>query len=146
MKIYIAGKISGDKSYKEKFARVQQQLESQGHVVLNPATQPEGLSAADYMRMCFAMMEAAEIVMFLPDFRESRGAMLEYDWCQYTVKQTAYYEDWSIANDNDKIAEGMKAIKEYCQAHPLCKGCQFVSSADDCELREKLPYNWETDK
>ena len=47
---------------------------------------------------------------------------------------------------SDKIVEGMKAIKEYCQAHPLCEGCRFASNADDCELREKLPNRWETDK
>ncbi len=46
MKVYIAGKISGDPKYREKFAAEQELLEGQGHIVLNPAELPEGLSSA----------------------------------------------------------------------------------------------------
>lgn len=38
MKIYIAGKITGDPDYRAKFADAQRQIEAQGHIVLNPAT------------------------------------------------------------------------------------------------------------
>ena len=58
--------------------------------MLNPAEQPEGMSAADYMRICFAMLESADIAVFLEDYTESKGAMLEWQWCQYTGKQTMY--------------------------------------------------------
>ena len=37
MKIYIAGKITGDKNYKEKFDAVEKLLASQGYSVMNPA-------------------------------------------------------------------------------------------------------------
>ena len=37
MKIYIAGKITGDKNYKEKFDTVEKLLASKGHSVMNPA-------------------------------------------------------------------------------------------------------------
>lgn len=90
MKIYIAGKITGDKRYKAKFQEVERKLTEVGHIALNPATQPEGLSPADYMRVCFAMMETADVVLFLPDYRDSPGARLEWAWCQYVGKQTAY--------------------------------------------------------
>lgn len=90
MKIYIAGQITGDKRYKAKFKEAERRLVAAGHIALNPATQPAGLSPADYMRVCFAMMEAADVVLFLPDYQESRGAMLEWSWCQYVGKQTCY--------------------------------------------------------
>lgn len=93
MKIYIAGKINGDKRYKTKFREIERRLTEAGHVALNPATQPAGLSPADYMRVCFAMMEAADIVLFLPDYQESPGARLEWDWCQYVGKPAAYELD-----------------------------------------------------
>ena len=48
MKIYLAGKISGDDGYQEKFARAAQKFA--GHEVLNPAELPEGMEKADYMR------------------------------------------------------------------------------------------------
>ena len=38
MKIYIAGKIAGDRRYRAKFREAAKALEAAGHVVLNPAT------------------------------------------------------------------------------------------------------------
>lgn len=90
MKIYIAGKITGDKGYKAKFRAAAKALEETGHTVLNPTTIPAGLSNADGMRICFAMMDAADVVLFLRDYQESQGAMLEWQWCQYVEKQTCY--------------------------------------------------------
>lgn len=88
MKVYIAGKITGDRNYKAKFKAAQKALEQQCHTVLNPAIMPAGLTPGDYMRVCFAMIDTAEIVLFLPDYTDSRGARLEWDYCQYTGKQT----------------------------------------------------------
>ena len=87
-KVYIAGKITGDSGYWEKFRQAERELEEGGFIVLNPAELPEGMQPCDYMRICFAMMDCADIVAFLPDYSQSRGARLEYDWCQYTGKQT----------------------------------------------------------
>lgn len=92
MKIYIAGKIAGDRKYREKFRRAAAIIESQGDIVLNPAELPEEMRPADYMRICFAMMDSADVVAFLPDWHESRGAGLEFEWCQYVGKQTMFLE------------------------------------------------------
>ena len=90
MKVYIAGKITGDSGYWGKFQQAQWYLEEKGFIVLNPAELPEGMQPSDYMRICFAMMDCADIVAFLPDYSQSRGARLEFDWCQYTGKQTMF--------------------------------------------------------
>lgn len=92
MKIYIAGKITGDPDYRAKFADAQRQIEAQGHIVLNPATLPEGMEPKDYMRICFAMIDVADAVVFLPDAAESAGARLEMAYCEYIEKE---YETWS---------------------------------------------------
>lgn len=86
MKIYIAGKIAGDPYYRSKFVRARELLEKQGHIVLSPAVLPGGMSKADYMRICFAMIDTADAVCFLPDSTESKGAMLEYSYCSYIEK------------------------------------------------------------
>lgn len=79
MTIYIAGKITGDPDYKEKFNSYQKMLEERGHIVLNPAVLPsEGFSYAAYMRMSAAMLRECEAVCFLPDWAESNGAMSEF--------------------------------------------------------------------
>lgn len=93
MKIYIAGKITGDKRYKAKFRDAAKALEAVGHVVLNPATLPDGLTDGDYMRITLAMLEAADLAVFLPDYRESKGALVEWAWCQRTGKECALFMD-----------------------------------------------------
>ena len=87
MKIYIAGKITGDDNYKSKFTAVQKALELEGHIVLNPAVLPQGMNNKDYMRICFAMIDTADVVHFLPDSKDSRGAQLERQYCCYTNKE-----------------------------------------------------------
>ncbi len=85
-KVYIAGMITGDPNYREKFQRIEDFIRQCGDIVLNPAVLPEGMSRADYMRICFAMMETADFVVFLPDAHKSEGAMVEMAWCQYIQK------------------------------------------------------------
>lgn len=85
-KIYIAGKITGDEGYREKFRRAAATVSGMGCIPLNPAEQPEGMTAQDYMRVCFAMIDIADVVLFLPDWRSSPGAMLEKAYCEYIRK------------------------------------------------------------
>ena len=92
MKVYIAGKITGDPGYRDKFAAAEIQLGRQGHTVLNPAELPGGMSREDYMRICFAMIDVADAVVFLSDAKESAGAKLEMAYCNYTGKE---YETWN---------------------------------------------------
>lgn len=91
MKIYIAGKITGDSRYRAKFREAAKNLENMGHVVLNPAILPAGLTEGDYMRISMAMLEAADLAVFLPDYRQSKGALVEWAWCQRTGKECAMY-------------------------------------------------------
>lgn len=93
MKIYIAGKIAGDRRYRAKFREAAKAMEAAGHVVLNPATLPDGLTDGDYMRICMAMVYAADLAVFLPDYQESRGAMVEWAYCQRIGKDCAMYLD-----------------------------------------------------
>ena len=86
IKIYIAGKIAGDPNYKEKFAAVQKHYEEKGFAVINPAALPSNMRPCDYMRICFAMIDTADIVIFLPDYEKSAGARLEMQYCLYTDK------------------------------------------------------------
>lgn len=85
-KVYIAGKIIGDPCYREKFEGMQQLMEEKGFVVISPAVLPEGMAREDYMRICLAMIDSADAVLFMPDHVDSRGAMIELAYCQYTDK------------------------------------------------------------
>jgi hypothetical protein len=63
MKIYMAGKITGDPNYKMKFRMTAKHIQELYPlaVILNPAELPEGLTPKDYMRLCFGMIDAADI-------------------------------------------------------------------------------------
>ena len=92
MKAYIAGKITGDSTYRDKFNRAKKVMEGEGFIVLNPAELPAGMNSSDYMRICFAMIDCSDVVVFLPDYNQSLGARLEYDYCVYTGKRTTLME------------------------------------------------------
>lgn len=61
-----------------------------GVTVISPAVTPEGLKKADYMRICFAMLESADTAVFLPDWEDSPGAQLEKHWCEYVGKKMVF--------------------------------------------------------
>lgn len=94
MKIYIAGKITGDPNYKMKFRMAAKHIQELYPlaVILNPAELPEGMTPADYMRICFAMIDVADAVVFLPNAKDSAGARLERAYCEYIGKGT---EEWN---------------------------------------------------
>lgn len=90
MKIYIAGKITGDSNYQQKFMRARKHLEKRGHIVISPAVLPGGMTPGDYMKICFAMIDVADAVYFLSDWKDSAGAKLEREYCKYINKETLY--------------------------------------------------------
>lgn len=95
MKVYIAGPITNDPDYKDKFYDAEQALRYEGHTILNPSELPRGLTNADYMRIDLAMIDVADVVAFLPGWEESQGASLEHAYCQYISKQTMYLESYT---------------------------------------------------
>ena len=84
LKVYIAGKIAGDPEYKRKFLAAHMEQRNEGHIVLNPAHLPEGMKSADYMRICLAMIDSADMVAFLPGWELSAGAWIEHEYCRST--------------------------------------------------------------
>ena len=86
MKIYISGKITGDHDYKAKFEKAADAITQFGHTPINPATAPDGLTAQDYMRLSFAEIDAADMVVFLKDWADSKGASIERAYCEYINK------------------------------------------------------------
>ena len=119
MKIYIAGKITGDRDYKDKFEKAAEAIMRFGQIPINPATNPAGLTAQDYMRLSFAEIDAADIVVFLKDWKDSAGASLERAYCEYIKKPFMSLKD--LINDNCKDCD-----------FPLCRECV----AYECELME----------
>lgn len=89
-KVYIAGKITGDHGFKEKFEKVKKECEDLGHIVLNPADLPGGMTPGDYMRICLSMLDSADIAYFMPDHEDSPGAQIEVRYARYIGKEVIF--------------------------------------------------------
>lgn len=89
-KIYIAGKITGEPDYKQKFSETEEYFKTIGYAVLNPADLPSGMSPADYMRICLAMVDTADAIYLLPNHIDSKGAEIELRYAEYIGKRILY--------------------------------------------------------
>lgn len=93
MIIYLAGKITGNPEYRQQFAAAKAELEAEGHIVLNPAELPDGMSPAAYMRICFAMIDTANGVCGVGGWTDSRGARIETSYADYVGKPIRNLDD-----------------------------------------------------
>lgn len=88
--VYIAGAITGVENYWDAFEEIEQKLNNLGYIVLTPSRLPTGMTKAQYMRICFSMIDSADAVVFLSNWRMSEGATLEREYCRYTSKPAVY--------------------------------------------------------
>lgn len=89
MTVFLSGKITGDKHYKSKFMEAQVALEANGYAVLNPASLPEhGLDYHACMRICKAMIQECDKVVFLQDHKDSLGSKEEAIFAREIGKPT----------------------------------------------------------
>lgn len=83
LKVYIAGKITGNPEYAAEFNEAAERLsDDDDAIILNPAILPEGMSERDYMQITMAMLMTADLAVFLPGYKESEGAMIEWKMCE----------------------------------------------------------------
>lgn len=98
MKVYVAGKITGlDRSEAvAKFERAGKTLEGMGFSVLVPTVLPlvDGMSHADYMHVCLAMIDICDAAVFLPDWEDSPGAREEMDYAKRLGKKIYFWQDF----------------------------------------------------
>lgn len=93
MIIYLAGKITGNPEYRKQFAAAKAELEAEGHIVLNPAELPEGMSPDAYMRICFAMIDTADLICGVGGWIDSRRARIETSYADYIGKPIRNLDD-----------------------------------------------------
>ena len=57
-------------------------MQMAGRTPLNPAILPDGLTQAQYMDICFAMIRAADAIYLLKGWQESKGAKAELAYAE----------------------------------------------------------------
>lgn len=103
MKIYIAGKISGEPRIKMqmKFLDTAEILIDQGHEPFVPSILPEydDVSHDDYLHICFAMIDICDAVYALDDWQKSPGARLELQYASDWKKKIFYQDETTKEQD-----------------------------------------------
>jgi len=78
MKIYISGKITGDSNYYKKFLDAENRLYEAGFEPVNPAAlAPANADWNKAMRTVVGVMLKCDGIALLPDWKGSRGAVIE---------------------------------------------------------------------
>ena len=96
MKVYIAGKITGNPDYKKQFAEAEADLRSAGYITMNPAVLPDGFEWNEYMNICFKMIDVCDAVFFINNWIDSRGARMEYQYAGLNRKELMFQSGGKI--------------------------------------------------
>ena len=90
MKVFISGKISGEEYYVAygKFANAERVLASMGYEVVNPMKIcKRDWSWVRCMIKCLWAIMWCDKIYQLPDWKESKGARIEYKWAKILNKR-----------------------------------------------------------
>lgn len=84
--VFISGPITDVPRYWEAFEKAEDELTARGFIALSPSRLPYGMTNAQYSRICLAMIDSADAVLFLPGYGGSHGATVEYKYVRYAGK------------------------------------------------------------
>ena len=75
------------RNYRERFDAAERAAKGFDWVVLNPATLPKGLPNEQYLPICLRMIDAADAVLLLDGWEQSKGATIEKMYAEYQGKR-----------------------------------------------------------
>jgi len=90
--IYIAGPIAGTDDYEERFAEAEKELVKSDRVVFNPVRMLSGLDDRECLPVCLQLVELADIILLLPGWSRSLGALTEIFYAIRQGKHAFLYE------------------------------------------------------
>ncbi len=98
MKIYIAGKITGNPDYREQFKAAEDRLTEQGYIVVNPVMS-EGFTYDQYIIIGLPKLSMCDAIYLLENWQDSEGAKLEKHYAEVLGKDILYENDIQASAD-----------------------------------------------
>ena len=95
MRMYIAGKITGDKNYEKKFSEAAKTVEKVLNTeVINPACLklPPSCSWEDCMGVTLELLNLSDGIVLLPDWKSSPGTCIEAGYAMALNKVILHFE------------------------------------------------------
>lgn len=129
MKIYIAGAITNNPSYREQFKEAEERLVAAGHAVINPCKN-EGFTYREYINMGLCELMHCDAIYLLRGYENSTGATLEHDYAR-TVGLTVIIEA-------EEVIEGRCPNCNMPVAYKYCRYCgqRLMRRLWDCDEDE----------
>lgn len=97
-RVYISGAITNNPAAALDFKDAETYLLEQGFEVINPqrvlSGLPESFTHKDYMDICLPMLDKANGIYMLKNWKESTGACIEYGYALGTDKIMLYEEEY----------------------------------------------------
>lgn len=90
-KVYLSGAITGVSNFEEIFENYERYYNANfGYIVINPARHPKGLNRESYMLLSFVEISEVDVVIMLPNWKQSQGAKIEKLYAEYLGKEIRY--------------------------------------------------------
>lgn len=95
LKVFLSGPVTSRlDTYQAEFEEAARIVREAGHLPLNPAALPIGMEQRDYMRITLAMLDSADLILQLPGWGKSAGAVAEYAVAMKTGVESLTLEDF----------------------------------------------------
>lgn len=156
MKIYIAGAITSDPDYKQKFKSAEKDLRFRGHDVVSPIYH-SGPKYKDYLIQGLAALSGCDAVYLLSDYAASPGAQLELRLATllgirvlYESPQTAdpvnHPQHYNIPGRKECIAEmldvyGAEKVKAFCELNAYKYRYRHTLKGGEEDLKKAAWYD-----
>lgn len=92
---YISGKITENPNYKEEFSTAEAFLRKHDYITINPARLDEvsdGLNYEEYLKICYQLLEIADIIFMVSGWQKSKGANAELSYAKSLGKKVMYQD------------------------------------------------------
>ncbi|MDF4490323.1 DUF4406 domain-containing protein, partial [Vibrio parahaemolyticus] len=117
-KFYIAGPVSKEPGGNyAAFKQVADQITESGNIALYTSLLPQGMSEAEYMKFAHAMLEVCDVVVLLPRWSMSDGAVAEFHWAVKLDKPIIFVSH-------------LTNVLRYLGSEPHCTRLLFHASKD----------------